>query len=197
MFRHVNWSVFKKIYYSKVIDIINYKSWRKKILNETKKKKYATTSLLSNFKWERKEAQEIIYKTLKEIIKEEKNHEVGALSHIQQIQMVQISFNTRFYFGIAFVSGSDWFKWCCGICQTKRRTWWSKIYFGFLLIPNWKCLLWFVLIWTASLDQKQLKESLWISNASWKLIMEDYHSPQHRLDLPLEMKYHLDQVFWE
>ena len=29
-------------------------------------------------------------------MKEEKNYEVGALSHIQQIQMVQISFNTRF-----------------------------------------------------------------------------------------------------
>lgn len=33
---------------------------------------------------------------LQEIIKEEKNHEVGALSHIQQIQTVQISFNTPF-----------------------------------------------------------------------------------------------------
>lgn len=155
-----------------------------------KKEKYATTWLFSKKREERGSRD-----NLRDINRD--YEERGKLWTGGPIQTVQISFNTRFYFGIAFVSASDQLKWCCGIFQTKRKTWWSKIYFGFLLIPNWKCLLWFVLIWTASLDQKQLKESLWISNASWKLIMEDYHSPQHRLDLPLEMKYHLDRVFWE
>ena len=56
-------------------------------------------------KRERKEAQETIYKTLIEIMKKEENCELGAL------------------FGIAFVSASDRLKWCCGICQTKHRTW--------------------------------------------------------------------------
>ena len=59
-------------------------------------------------KRERKEAQETIYETLIEIMKKEENCE---------------SFNTRFFFGIAFVSASDQLKWCCGICQTKRKTW--------------------------------------------------------------------------
>lgn len=155
-----------------------------------KKEKYATTWLFSKKREERGSRD-----NLRDINRD--YEERGKQWTGGPIQTVQISFNTCFYFGIAFVSASDQLKWCCGICQTKCRTWWSKMYFRFLLIPNWKCLLWFVRIWIASLDQKQLKESLWISNASWKLIMEDYHSPQHRLDLPLEMKYHLDRVFWE